>query len=100
MDKLLNGNSKQKIMAAKYMGDNRVTEAIPLLVKAIDSDDSFLYEGKARWTIKCIATVSLDHITEENIGNLCNDAKTKTDEQLNQIENNWKNWYENEYKQQ
>lgn len=97
LNKLAYGNSKQKIMAADFMGKKKINSAIPLLVSYINSDEWFLYKGKAPWTLSCISTLALNKITNKNLGDTCDGSKNKTDEQINQIKQSWQNWYQDEY---
>jgi hypothetical protein len=93
LNKLKNGNSKEKVMAADFMGKNKIKEAIPLLISYLDSDEWFLYDGKSAWTLTCLSTVSLEKITGEKFGNTCNEDNSKKKSQIDDIKDSWAKWY-------
>ena len=39
MEKLKNGNAKEKMRSAKFLGENKVLESIPYMVKELDNND-------------------------------------------------------------
>jgi len=97
INKLKNGNSEQKIMAAIFMGDNGIYNTVSTLIQYIDSEEWFLYKGKAGWYLSCASTQALEKITGRFLGDTCDSESLKTDKEIEEIKNKWENWYENEY---
>ena len=99
MNKLRNGNVKEKINAATYMADNKVIEAIPLLIENIDNKDRYFWEKEPKGgkiDVSCVVTYALDQITNVNIGDTCYIFE-RPQEEYETIKQNWKGWYENKY---
>ena len=93
---LKEGNGDQKVAATFFMERNKVVEAIPLLMIYIDSKEVGFYK-KPPYYMSCSSTGSLDQIVNKGFGNTCNMGNTKTEEQIEQIKEKWRNWYKNEY---
>jgi len=91
------GPLTDKIYATYFVKDNKVIEAIPLLMGNIDDDRYESYKSKVPEKMSCHITYVLDDLTGLNIGNVCNADGSKTDEEMEQIRNSWKDWYNNSY---
>ena len=97
MIKLKNGTIEEKMFATDFMTAKKFKDAIPLIIDNIDSQEFAYYQSKAPETLSCFSTFSLEKITDLNFGNTCNMDNSKTNEQIQQIKQAWKDWYENEY---
>lgn len=94
---LENGNLKEKMIAADFMGQSKNSLAIPILIKYIDAqEDLYPYKNKSPESLSCVITVSLSEITSRDIWNTCcYYAACQWDNKI--IVQKWKDWYANEY---
>lgn len=94
---LENGNLREKMIAADFMGQSKNVLTIPLLIKYIDvHEDLYPYRNKSPESLSCVITVSLAEITLKDIGDTCcyyDDCAEKNKEVIQK----WKDWYKNEY---
>lgn len=102
LEKLAYGTPREKVIAASYLADNKVYEAIPLLIENIDNDHERANwprepkSGKLR--VSCVVTMELTNLTEKSFGNACvHYFEEKTDLDIEIVKQKWLDWYHAEY---
>lgn len=98
LKKLENGSLRQKLWAADFLGEKKITAAIPLLMDNVDNIKSSTYinSPKSPESMSCCATFALKNITEKGLGDTC---CFDCEEEKKQIILDWQDWYKNDYPQ-
>lgn len=87
------GPLSEKVYAVYFIGEHKLMEAIPLLMKNIDDDRHFGYKSKVPESLSCHITYTLGDMTNLDIGNTCNAGGGKSKEEMEGVINKWKIWY-------
>lgn len=89
--------TEEKMEAMGYLADKGELSVVPILIENIDNWDRWSWSGEPKGgniTLSCVSTVLLQILIKNQIGNTCYYNKDITNEQIIQ---NWRNWYKNEY---
>ncbi len=84
LDKLKSGSLDEKLAATEYVKNNKITDAIPLLIKNIVNKD-----------LSCSSVRSLNSLAGVTVSELdvCEDRIAKYDDLLKDVQNEWEDWY-------
>lgn len=95
--KLEKGSLTAKVNATYFVGEHKIMEAIPLLMNNMDDNRYQTYNSKVPESMSCHVTHTMQVITNAGFSNTCNADGSKTDEEIEKIKNDWKEWYKNSY---
>lgn len=93
------GTIEERMNAIDFLVAQKKLSIIPYLMENIDNNDYSTYKDSQRVpeTISCLSTSSLRKITGELYGYTCNSDSSKTKEKIEEIIQQWRDWYKNEY---
>jgi hypothetical protein len=104
LDRPANGTNEEKSNAMYFLGRRNVKEAIPLLIKNVDSDAEVMTgEEKGAWlSLSCSATTMLETMTGHfkdrfAEGNTCLSGFRAANYSVEGVREWWKDWYKNDY---
>lgn len=96
-DILSSWTTEEKMEAMGFLSDKKQLSVIPILMENIDNNDRWHWSGDPKWgnvTLSCVASVLLEILIKNNLGDTCYYNKNITKEQIIQ---KWRDWYKNEY---
>lgn len=85
-----------RMRAIDWLGNRKILDIIPFLVRNIDIGEFSAYKNKSPESVSCVSTLALTKITNKNIWYTCCYAEECKKDNMEIIQK-WKDWYSNEY---
>ncbi|PIR06068.1 MAG: hypothetical protein COV55_05055 [Candidatus Komeilibacteria bacterium CG11_big_fil_rev_8_21_14_0_20_36_20] len=99
LDRLANGTTEEKIIASDFMKNNKIQDAIPLLIDNINDNKDAVFKNQTKRTLPCASVAALRDITGEEIPpylDACEEEVFQSGFDLKRIKDNWFNWHFNQ----